>query len=101
MSARKKNSMDKEITQAVFYSFMVIFVLLWIVNAPLLDAQKKYFDDHYGAFKKYKLENWRLSFLDRIFHNLEIGKASTQGDDYYLDIGVGGSGSNFVITRLP
>lgn len=56
------------------------------------DAQKKYFDDHYGAFKKYKLENWRLSFLDRIFHNLKIGKVSVQGDDYYLDIGVGGSG---------
>lgn len=56
------------------------------------DAQKKYFDEHYGIFEEYKLENWRLSFLDRIFHNLEIGRASTQGDDYYLDIGVGGSG---------
>jgi ubiquinone/menaquinone biosynthesis C-methylase UbiE len=56
------------------------------------DTQKRYFDDHYGTFKEYKLENWRLSFLNRIFQKLEIGKASMQGDDYYLDIGVGGSG---------
>lgn len=57
-----------------------------------LNAQQRYFDDHYRTFKEYKLENWRRSFLERIFQNLEIRKDSTQRDDYYLDIGVGGSG---------
>lgn len=54
------------------------------------NAQKKYFDKHYETFEEYKLENWRISFLNRVFQKLQIGKGSK--NDYYLDIGVGGSG---------
>ncbi len=53
---------------------------------------KKRFNKHYASYKKYKLENWRVSYLKRIFKGLEIKSSSINSDDLYLDIGVGGSG---------
>jgi len=51
--------------------------------------QLKWFDKHYSRFssKKYKLENWRLSMLKRIFETDFSKNVKT-----YLDIGCGATG---------
>ncbi len=63
------------------------------VMLPQLDShhsyEKCYFDQEFSNYERYNLENWRKSYLKRIFGSLSIGCSST---DYYLDIGVGGSG---------
>ena len=51
--------------------------------------EKQYFDQEYMCYDKYELENWRISYIKRIFHSLGIGSEVV---DCYLDIGVGGSG---------
>ncbi|HEV2119149.1 MAG TPA: class I SAM-dependent methyltransferase [Candidatus Bathyarchaeia archaeon] len=52
-------------------------------------GQQRYFDAEFEGYSRYQLENWRRSFLNRIFTALGIG--STRNESY-LDIGVGGSG---------
>jgi ubiquinone/menaquinone biosynthesis C-methylase UbiE len=52
-------------------------------------GQQRYFDAEFEDYSRYELENWRRSFLNRIFTALEIGNRQ---DESYLDIGVGGSG---------
>jgi ubiquinone/menaquinone biosynthesis C-methylase UbiE len=53
------------------------------------EYEKQYFDQGFKQYERYSLDNWRVSFLRRIFVSLKIGTASR---DLYLDIGVGGSG---------
>ena len=55
--------------------------------------QKKWFDNHYSRFSKeeYKLDNWRLSMLKRIFSNV-----STKTVGRYLDIGCGATGYTII-----
>lgn len=52
-------------------------------------SQAGWFDGHYSEFPKeeYKLENWRLSMLNRIFEPGFKGSVKT-----YLDIGCGATG---------
>lgn len=52
-------------------------------------SQAKYFDTEFETYSKYELENWRVSYLHRIFSALNVGDSQ---DGLYLDIGVGGSG---------
>lgn len=54
--------------------------------------QREYFDKEFKTYKKYRLENWRTSYIRRIFDALEIKSSLENRDDLYLDIGVGGSG---------
>lgn len=54
--------------------------------------QRKYFDREFSTYQKYRLENWRTSYIKRIFDALEIKSSLENRDDLYLDIGVGGSG---------
>ncbi|MFH0924031.1 MAG: class I SAM-dependent methyltransferase [bacterium] len=61
-------------------------------NENLYEQEKKqagWFDKHYSQFSKenYKLENWRLSMLNRIFETPFKSKVKT-----YLDIGCGATG---------
>lgn len=51
--------------------------------------QKEFFECHYSAFpkEKYRLENWRLSMLERMFGKVPQKKIRT-----YLDIGCGATG---------
>src|SRR4030067_507241 len=51
--------------------------------------EKQFFDHEFTNYDTYELENWRISYIRRIFDSLRLG---TTVDDYYLDIGVGGSG---------
>ena len=51
--------------------------------------EKQYFDQEFMRYDKYALENWRISYIKRIFHSLGIGSEVV---DCYLGIGVGGSG---------
>ena len=51
--------------------------------------QKVWFEDHYSRFSKeeYRLENWRLSMVDRIFSAVNKEEVNA-----YLDIGCGATG---------
>ena len=51
--------------------------------------EKQFFDQEFSDYASYKLENWRISYIRRIFSSLCL---DTAVEDYYLDIGVGGSG---------
>ena len=55
--------------------------------------QRDYFDAVFSRYDRYKLENWRVSFLERIFGALGIEKG---GAGPYLDVGVGGSGATVI-----
>jgi len=52
-----------------------------------LKVQKSLYDEEYARYKKYWLENWRISYIKKIFHTLNLKQ-----EDIFLDIGVGGSG---------
>lgn len=54
--------------------------------------QRAYFDAEFAQYGAYEIENWRQSFLDRIFAALELEPEL----DRYLDIGVGGSGATVI-----
>jgi len=54
-----------------------------------MKAQKSFFDmEHTGqSYAEYKLENWRIGYLRRVFKALDI-----KPDDMFLDVGCGGLG---------
>jgi ubiquinone/menaquinone biosynthesis C-methylase UbiE/uncharacterized protein YbaR (Trm112 family) len=54
--------------------------------------QRAYFDAEFSHYAAYRLENWRRSFVERIFQALGI----EQGRGPYLDVGVGGSGATVI-----
>jgi SAM-dependent methyltransferase len=54
--------------------------------------QTAYFDAEFADYSHYRPENWRLSFVSRIFRALEVD----QGRGPYLDVGVGGSGATVI-----
>lgn len=55
-------------------------------------SQSSYFDAEFAGYERYEPENWRRSYIDRIFSGLEIGN----GSGPYLDVGVGGSGATVI-----
>jgi SAM-dependent methyltransferase len=54
--------------------------------------QSAYFDAEFERYESYDPENWRLSFVRRIFDALGVGA----GAGPYLDVGVGGSGATVI-----
>ena len=50
--------------------------------------QREYFDAEFAGYEEYEVENWRLSYIERIFGALGV----LDGQGPYLDVGVGGSG---------
>ena len=56
------------------------------------DHQQRYFDAEFSRYGGYVVENWRRSFLERIFPALGIPR----DDGPYLDVGVGGSGATVI-----
>ena len=65
--------------------------------APASDShqhahQRRYFDAEFAGYDAYEIENWRASFIQRIFAALEIPRL----DGPYLDVGVGGSGATVI-----
>jgi ubiquinone/menaquinone biosynthesis C-methylase UbiE len=54
-------------------------------------SQRDIYDIEYKEYAKYHLDNWRISYLKRIFELLEMGEKDG-AKDTFLDIGVGGSG---------
>ena len=54
-------------------------------------SQRAYFDAEFERYKAYTVENWRRSFLRRIFPALRVRSGVR-----YLDVGVGGSGATVI-----
>lgn len=54
--------------------------------------QLDYFEAEFGAYDSYALENWRLSYIERIFGATGV----LDGFAPYLDVGVGGSGATVI-----
>ena len=53
--------------------------------------QQEIYNIEYKEYTKYRLDNWRISYIKRIFELLEMGERDGTKDTF-LDIGVGGSG---------
>jgi SAM-dependent methyltransferase len=54
--------------------------------------QLRYFENEFAAYEEYVLENWRLSYIERIFGST----GALEGRAPYLDVGVGGSGATVI-----
>jgi SAM-dependent methyltransferase len=54
--------------------------------------QRGYFDAEFSRYAEYRLENWRMSFIERIFGAVGV----LDGEEPYLDVGVGGSGATII-----
>lgn len=54
--------------------------------------QLAYFDAEFSGYGEYIVENWRQSYIDRIFSGLGV----LEGNSPYLDVGVGGSGATII-----
>ena len=55
-------------------------------------SQAKYFDAEFSRYGRYDPEDWRWSYIRRIFGALGV----TNGAGPYLDVGVGGSGATVI-----
>ena len=58
-----------------------------------IKTQARIFNEEFRTYEKYELENWRISYIKRLFEWLELSSK-----DKYLDIGVGGSGYTIIET---
>jgi ubiquinone/menaquinone biosynthesis C-methylase UbiE len=59
-----------------------------LASDPQYDQQRTYFDAEFESYDRYSLENWRISYLDRLSARELLG-----GPDLpMVDVGVGGSG---------
>jgi uncharacterized protein YbaR (Trm112 family) len=54
--------------------------------------QRVYFDAEFAGYDDYRVENWRLSYIERIFQATGV----LNGQAPYLDVGVGGSGATVI-----
>jgi ubiquinone/menaquinone biosynthesis C-methylase UbiE/uncharacterized protein YbaR (Trm112 family) len=54
--------------------------------------QLAYFDAEFSGYGEYTVENWRQSYIERIF----AGVGVLDGNGPYLDVGVGGSGATVI-----
>jgi SAM-dependent methyltransferase len=54
---------------------------------PQYAGQRRYFDAEFSGYERYELENWRRSYLERLFSRRLIGASGP-----LVDVGVGGSG---------
>jgi uncharacterized protein YbaR (Trm112 family) len=57
-------------------------------DEPRYERQRAYFDAEFARLRTYKLEPWRISYLDRLRRSSVLG---TPGS-LLVDVGVGGSG---------
>jgi ubiquinone/menaquinone biosynthesis C-methylase UbiE len=55
---------------------------------PQYELQRRYFDAEFVGYRRYRLENWRVSYLRR----LRAAGALGDGIAPVIDVGVGGSG---------
>jgi SAM-dependent methyltransferase len=59
-----------------------------LASDPQYELQRRYFDAEFAGYRRYRLENWRVSYLRR------LGAAGALGNGVapVVDVGVGGSG---------
>jgi SAM-dependent methyltransferase len=58
-----------------------------LATDPQYAGQRRYFDAEFSGYERYELENWRRSYLERLFSRRLIGASGP-----LVDVGVGGSG---------
>jgi SAM-dependent methyltransferase len=81
------------VTCAAGHRFPVVEGIPVFVGEELLAAdpqyagQRRYFDAEFRGYGRYELENWRRSYLERLFSRGLIGASGP-----LVDVGVGGSG---------
>jgi SAM-dependent methyltransferase len=81
------------VTCAASHRFSVVEGIPVFVGEELLGTdsqyagQRRYFDAEFSGYERYELENWRRSYLDRLFSRRLIGASGP-----LVDVGVGGSG---------
>ena len=56
------------------------------------EHQRRYFDAEFARYGSYVVENWRRSYIDKIFDAVGV----LNGNAPYLDVGVGGSGATVI-----
>ena len=76
----------------VYRKFRDVPILVPDARTAQHRAQQDYFDAEFSHYDQYQLENWRLSFIERIFG--ATGVLDARGP--YLDVGVGGSGATVI-----
>jgi ubiquinone/menaquinone biosynthesis C-methylase UbiE len=57
-----------------------------LATDPQYERQRDYFDEEFRGYERYRLANWRLSYLER------LRTAGALGNGAVVDVGVGGSG---------
>jgi ubiquinone/menaquinone biosynthesis C-methylase UbiE len=55
-------------------------------------GQREYFDAEFAGYDRYAVDNWRRSYIKRIFDATGV----LDGGEPYLDVGVGGSGATVI-----
>jgi ubiquinone/menaquinone biosynthesis C-methylase UbiE len=76
-------------------SYPVVDGVPLLLGAELTEQhehQREYFDAAFSGYEQYTIENWRLSYLQRIYEELAILDRGSP----YLDVGVGGSGATVI-----
>jgi ubiquinone/menaquinone biosynthesis C-methylase UbiE len=76
-------------------SYPVLDGVPLLVGAELTNQhqqQRQYFDASFSGYEQYTVENWRLSYLLRIYEELAVLDSGSP----YLDVGVGGSGATVI-----
>jgi ubiquinone/menaquinone biosynthesis C-methylase UbiE len=61
------------------------------------ERQREIFDREFSRYTSYHLENWRISYLQRMYGQLRLPQeADPHSGERFLDIGVGGSGYSVI-----
>jgi SAM-dependent methyltransferase len=84
--------LDCSVCQATYRSFEGVPVLIAEELSEQHRRQLAYFDKEFAEYAGYQVENWRLSYIERIFGALGV----LDGRSPYLDVGVGGSGATVI-----
>jgi SAM-dependent methyltransferase len=59
--------------------------------------QREIFDREFSRYQRYHLENWRVSYLQRMYTQLQLpAEPSATAAGRFLDIGVGGTGYSVI-----
>jgi SAM-dependent methyltransferase len=79
---------DQKHNYPVVEGVVVMMDAQTLSSDPQYQHQRTYFDAEFGSYAQYGLENWRISYLERLTARGLLGSPSVP----MVDVGVGGSG---------